>query len=105
MSCLSVYLLGPPRIDLDSEPIQVDTRKAIALLAYMPTNKGSHRRDALVNLLWPEYDQAHGRAALRRALSALPKTLGDPCQTRDNRAGWPWTSSVSILIRVARTGI
>jgi DNA-binding SARP family transcriptional activator/class 3 adenylate cyclase len=77
MSCLSLYLLGPPRIDLDSEPIQVDTRKAIALLAYMAINKGHHRRDALVNLLWPEYDQAHGRAALRRTLYALRKALGD----------------------------
>jgi DNA-binding SARP family transcriptional activator len=40
----------------------------------MAINKGRHRRDALVNLLWPE----HGKAALHRTLSALRKAFGDP---------------------------
>jgi predicted ATPase/DNA-binding SARP family transcriptional activator/class 3 adenylate cyclase len=75
MSRLSLYLLGPPRIERDGKPIQVDTRKAIALLAYLSIAGEGQRRDALVNLLWPEYDQAHGRAALRRTLSALRKAL------------------------------
>jgi DNA-binding SARP family transcriptional activator/predicted ATPase len=75
VSRLSLYLLGPPRIERDGEPIKVDTRKAIALLAYIAITGESHRRDALVNLLWPEYDQTRGRAALRRTLSALKKAL------------------------------
>ena len=75
MSCLSLYLLGAPRIERDGEPIKVDTRKAIALLAYVAISGESHRRDSLVNLLWPEYDRARGRAALRRTLSALRKAL------------------------------
>jgi predicted ATPase/DNA-binding SARP family transcriptional activator/class 3 adenylate cyclase len=77
MSRLSMYLLGPPRIELDGEPVQVDTRKAVALLAYLALTREHHRRDALVNLLWPESDQSHGRAALRRTLSALRKALAD----------------------------
>ena len=32
MSRIDFHLLGPPRIERDGEPIQVDTRKAIALL-------------------------------------------------------------------------
>ncbi len=77
MSRLSLYLLGPPRIERDGVPIKVDTRKAIALLAYIAITGESHRRDSLVNLLWPEYDQTRGRAALRRTLSALRKALAD----------------------------
>jgi len=75
MPRLSLYLLGPPRIERDGTPIQVDTRKATALLAYVAITGERHRRDALVNLLWPEADQARGRAALRRTLSVLRKAL------------------------------
>jgi DNA-binding SARP family transcriptional activator len=53
----------------------VDTRKAVALLAYLAVTGESQRRASLVNLLWPEYDHTHGRAALRRTLYALRKAL------------------------------
>jgi DNA-binding SARP family transcriptional activator len=56
-------------------PIEVDTRKAIALLAYLAVTGESHRRSSLVNLLWPDYDRTRGRAALRRTLYALRKAL------------------------------
>jgi predicted ATPase/DNA-binding SARP family transcriptional activator len=75
MPRLSLYLLGPPRIEREGTPIQVDTRKATALLAYVAITGEQHRRDALVNLLWPEADERHGRAALRRTLSVLRKAL------------------------------
>ena len=77
MSHLALYLLGPPRIELDGVPIKVDRRKAIALLAYLAVTGESQWRDSPVNLLWPEYDGARGRAALRRTLFALQKALGD----------------------------
>jgi DNA-binding SARP family transcriptional activator/predicted negative regulator of RcsB-dependent stress response len=75
MSRLALYLLGPPRIEHDGVPIKVDTRKAIALLAYLAVTGESHRRASLINLLWPEYDGSRGRAALRRTLYALNKAL------------------------------
>ena len=53
----------------------MDTRKAVALLIYLAITRQGHRRDMLANLLWPEYDQAHARATLRRTLSALNKAL------------------------------
>ena len=77
MPRLRLYLLGSPHIERDGAPVKVDTRKAIALLAYLVITGERHRRDALVNLLWPEYDQSRGRAALRRTLSALRKALAD----------------------------
>jgi DNA-binding SARP family transcriptional activator len=73
---LSLSLLGSPRIELDGKPIAVDTRKAVALLAYLAITHQPHSREALAALLWPEYDQSHAFAALRRTLSALNKASG-----------------------------
>ncbi len=76
MSELRVLLLGPPRIEVDGRPLQVDTRKAIALLAYLATCSEASRRDSLAALLWPEHDNDSARGALRRTLSTLKKALG-----------------------------
>lgn len=75
MDRLKLYLLGTPRIERDGVPVEVDTRKAIALLTYLVMTRQSHSRDALAALLWPEYDQSRARAALRRTLSVLRKAL------------------------------
>ena len=73
---LGLYLLGPPRIERDGVPVRLDRRKAIALVAYLAVTGQSHRRDSLVNLLWPDYDSSRGRAALRRTLYTLRNALG-----------------------------
>lgn len=73
---LLVRLLGPPRIERDGAPIEPDTRKAIALLAYLAVNGQAQGRDRLAALLWPEADQERSRGALRRTLSALRGVLG-----------------------------
>jgi len=78
MSRLSLYLLGPPRIECAGRPIQVETRKAVALLVYIAVTGERHLRDALVALLWPESDQSRGRTALRSTLYALRKALAVP---------------------------
>ena len=76
MTQLKIWLFGPPRIELDGAPVEVDTRKAIALLAYLSVTGRPHGRDALAALLWPDLNQDRARAALRRTLSALRKGLG-----------------------------
>jgi DNA-binding SARP family transcriptional activator len=73
---LSIELLGTPRVTVDDRPLLVDTRKAIALLAYLATTDQAYTRDTLASLLWPEYDQERARASLRRTLSSLRKGLG-----------------------------
>jgi predicted ATPase/DNA-binding SARP family transcriptional activator len=73
----TVLLLGAPRIEHDGEPIEVDTRKAIALVAYLAVTRQRHARDALAGLLWPEYNQTRARAALRRTLSSLGKARAE----------------------------
>ena len=75
MSRLAIHLLGAPRIEIDGQPVEPDTRKAIALLAYLAVTGQRHTRDTLATLLWPEYDQSRGRAALRRTLSALKSAV------------------------------
>jgi adenylate cyclase len=74
-SSLVLRLFGPPRIELDGEPVTIGRRKAVALLAYLAVTGQRHRRDTLVNLLWPDYDHTRGRAALRRTLFTLNKAL------------------------------
>src|ERR1700682_4141447 len=77
MAQLTLSFLGPPSVERDGKPLEVDTRKAIALLAYLATTGQTQTRDALSTLLWPEYDQANARANLRRTLSTLKRGLAD----------------------------
>lgn len=73
---LRLDLLGSPVVEVDGAPLVVDTRKAIALLAFLALEGGAHRRDTLAALLWPEVDPDRARAALRRTLSTLRHALG-----------------------------
>src|SRR5690348_14728847 len=78
MAQLALYLLGMPRIECDGKTIELDTRKASALMAYLAITQQQQSRDTLAALLWPEYDQVHARATLRRTLSTLNKALTGP---------------------------
>jgi DNA-binding SARP family transcriptional activator/Tfp pilus assembly protein PilF len=72
---LRLQLFGAPRADVGGRPVEVDTRKAIALLVYLAVSGQEHRRDALAALLWPDYDHERARAALRRTLSTLNRAV------------------------------
>ena len=75
MAHLAAFLLGPPRVEVDGQPLEVDTRKATALFAYLAVTGQRASRDGLATLLWPEYEPERARAALRRTLSTLNKAL------------------------------
>jgi DNA-binding SARP family transcriptional activator len=77
MTRLNIYLLGTPRFERNGVNIDLDTRKASALIAYLAIVKQRQSRDTLAALLWPEFDQTHARATLRRTLSTLNKALGE----------------------------
>lgn len=53
--------------------------KRVALLVYLAVARprGYHRRDRLAGMFWPEHDQDHARAALRKALYAIRQAVGD----------------------------
>lgn len=76
MSELVLHLLGAPRLERSGKLLDLDTRKAIALLAYLVVTQQPQARDSLAALLWPENDQAGARGALRRTLSVLNRGLG-----------------------------
>ncbi len=73
---LRIRLLGPVRIDVDDVPLAVDTRKAVALLAYLAVTGRPASRESLAALLWPESGVDEARGALRRTLSVLNGGLG-----------------------------
>ncbi|MEP7200187.1 MAG: BTAD domain-containing putative transcriptional regulator, partial [Chloroflexota bacterium] len=97
MPRLDIQLLGAPRVLRDGVAIEVDTRKAIALIAYLALTQQHHSRDALATLLWPEYDQAHARAARRRTLSALNTALhGAGLEVERETIGLPPSSNIAL---------
>ncbi|MEJ2748389.1 MAG: BTAD domain-containing putative transcriptional regulator [Anaerolineae bacterium] len=77
MADIQMQLLGPPQIRRDGQIVTVNTRKALALSAYLAVTNRRHSRDTLIALLWPDLDQQRGRAALRTTLSVLKKALGE----------------------------
>jgi WD40 repeat protein/DNA-binding SARP family transcriptional activator len=86
MGYLNLFLLGPPRLELAGEPVHLQRRKALALLAYLILTEGPHSRDRLATLLSPNRDQSNARAVLRRALSTLKQALGRKWLAADREA-------------------
>jgi DNA-binding SARP family transcriptional activator len=80
MGKLSLKLLGPPEVRHGGRPVRFRARKAVALLAYLAAEGGRRQRGEIIELLWPGSDEAHGRAALRSALSSLRKTLEEAAE-------------------------
>src|SRR5262245_6120402 len=79
MARLELTLLGGFQARLVPRgPINVPTRKARALLAYLALPPGKpHARDRLAALLWGDLPQAQSRGSLRKALFWLRQALGD----------------------------
>lgn len=82
MARLALYLLGPPRIEVNGAPVHISRTKVVALLAYLAV-AGRHSREALVTLLSPELETSRARAELCRALSSLRRALGTEWLTAD----------------------
>src|SRR6266508_2174093 len=76
MALLKLLLFGSPRLERDGRPIELNLRKALALLVYLAVSGQGHSRDALATLLWPESDGREARARLRRTLHRLTQALG-----------------------------
>jgi DNA-binding SARP family transcriptional activator len=95
---LTIALLGPPRVEQDGTPIAVDTRKAIALLAYLALgDDAGASRSTLAALFWPDVDQSRAHAALRRTLSTLHKALAGAWLRIDReQIALPRTADVGI---------
>ncbi|GAB4122908.1 MAG: hypothetical protein Fur005_45070 [Roseiflexaceae bacterium] len=71
-----IRLFGAPQIEHDGQIVAIDTRKALALLAYMALAERPLSRATAAALLWPSYDQQRAFANLRRTLWALNRAVG-----------------------------
>src|SRR6266566_2789433 len=82
MGRLILRLLGTPEVSHSDQPLTLQTRKVLALLAYLAVEQGVHSRDKITALLWPESDEERGKASLRRALAYLRESLDEPSHER-----------------------
>ena len=65
MSSLRLCLLGPPRLERNGAPLELDTRKNTALVTYLAVTGECHSREALITLLWPELEPSRARIVTR----------------------------------------
>jgi DNA-binding SARP family transcriptional activator len=77
MSAVGLSLLGTPRLGGVSIPVKLDTRKNLALNAYLAMSgpSASHSLESLLAVLWPEGEPSRARAGPERSLSVLKKAL------------------------------
>ena len=91
MKRLDFYLLGSPRLYLDSAAVSIERRKALALLAYLAMTPTPQSREVLAALFWPDYAAGQAFAYLRRAIWELNNALG---------TGWLEADREVITLRV-----
>jgi DNA-binding SARP family transcriptional activator len=91
MGRLIFRLLGTPEVSHAEQPLTFQTRKVLALLAYLVVEQGVHSRDKITALLWPESDEERGKASLRRALAYLRESLHEPSHERSGHVPLPST--------------
>ncbi len=77
MSLVNILFLGAPILERAGQRVNVDTRKAIALLAYLASVQRPVSRATLAALLWPNYDHKRAAANLRRTLWSVHAVLGE----------------------------
>src|SRR5262245_62057401 len=69
---LRVQLLGPFKLEWDERPLELASRKARALIAFVALREGAAvPRGILTALLWGDRSEAQARASLRQTLSEL----------------------------------
>jgi predicted ATPase/DNA-binding SARP family transcriptional activator len=74
---LALNFLGPPQIRLHNEPITIERRKIVAMLAFLAVERGPQQRATVSALLWPDYDQSRAYKNLRQILWEIQKVIGE----------------------------
>jgi DNA-binding SARP family transcriptional activator len=109
MSELKLYLFGEPKIEQGGSLLNVDRRKAFALLAYLTVSEQRQNRDVLTALLWPDLEQERAHAALRTTIHALSALVEGDWLDRErttlalnHEAIWTDVTSFQTLMRRSR---
>ncbi len=75
---LVVKLLGQFSVQLNDQPIEIPSRPAQTLFAYLALHPGTaFRREMLAGLVWPEANESNARSNLRHALWRIRKAVGE----------------------------
>ena len=73
---LEIQLLGQFSVRRDDQLIEIGSRPAQSLLAYLVLNPNvAHRRERLAGLLWPDSSDANARRNLRQTLWQIRRAL------------------------------
>ena len=73
---LNIQLLGQFNLRYGDCPIELPSRPAQSLLAYLALTTGiRHRRERLAALLWPDATESNSRSYLRQALWRIRKAF------------------------------
>jgi DNA-binding SARP family transcriptional activator/tetratricopeptide (TPR) repeat protein len=73
---LEIFLLGQFKLTANKTPIELPSRPAQSMLAYLALNAGATlRREKLASLLWREATESNARGYLRQALWRIRKCL------------------------------
>lgn len=68
-SQLQIWALGGLVFELDSEPVELKSRKAEALVIYLARTRKPSTRERLAEMLWPNRPQGQALANLRKVLN------------------------------------
>ncbi|MCB0251410.1 MAG: hypothetical protein KDI07_22765, partial [Anaerolineae bacterium] len=83
---IEIRFLGPPQLLRGGRPLAGwRSRKALALLAYLALHDRPVVRATLAEMLWPDSDEARGRANLSWALNHVNSLLAG-CLAADRHA-------------------
>lgn len=73
---LKIFLFGQFKITADDQPVELPSRPAQSLLAFLALNAGVvYRREKLASLFWPDTTEKNARGYLRQALWRIRKTF------------------------------
>src|SRR4030042_5584076 len=93
MPRLTARFLGFPQLEVDGVIVKSERRKTLALLVYLAVAGGTHGRETLAALFWPEHNQQQANAYLRRMLWDLHQLLGE---------GWVETNGQTVSLVMNR---
>jgi len=100
MAVLKLFLLGPFLATLDNQPLDsFPTSKVQALLIYLAVeSQTTHRREYLMELLWPGMPLESAQVNLRQTLYRLRKTVPEISNKEGNKAA-PFLLTDRLTVR------
>jgi DNA-binding SARP family transcriptional activator/pimeloyl-ACP methyl ester carboxylesterase len=76
LPALELQVFGVPTAVVQGRATRLPLKRAVALLAYLAFNAGPVPRSHLAAMLWPDADEAQGRARLRRLVYTIEQAVG-----------------------------